>query len=450
MECGDNGFAVVWGESAPKVNVKPKHIVATLDLDNLQLLDQFETATHIYSAGLDAKSLYVCCQPEMQTEPVAGQGTAILARYDMESKAMTGSVASIHFDELKTLGNRYLVGISHSGPTQRYSLPNLDEIQEENEGASLLTGRLSGDSAMWDGVLRDRETWAAQLLCKPLHMPTKNLNTKTLKLKDGSIGYAEFGPHVFQWLPKGQPALKGLVSDEDEPNEAQQWLGYHCGWISINNGTLKAGGLSDYLSPDFRKRIDSRFLFPPKPGKRISHLASSKSMVFAITDSTLFCIPIDSLFLGQESFSFIEKQSRFVLAFGEANSLEYSAPNAIYYRLSLFAANEENSKPILQMESKSGKFEVKLSDRTLFRKLAINESDPAIHTSRASPDLEAIRRHVAQVNPAITELSGKRPTGISVPIKAIVVAEHKDGVQRAGMVHYFYVDVPGKLIRNPD
>ena len=64
----------------------------------------------------------------------------------------------IHFDELKTLGNRYLVGISHSGPTQRYSLPNLDEIQEENEGASLLTGRLSGDSAMWDGVLRDRET----------------------------------------------------------------------------------------------------------------------------------------------------------------------------------------------------------------------------------------------------------------------------------------------------
>jgi len=223
-------------------------------------------------------------------------------------------------------------------------------------------------------------------------------------------------------------------------------LTHYPGYLTFHDGTLFARSLSSYSLPHDSPYDIERHLFQPRVGKQENSILSSKTKVYVTEENKIFSIPSETLLMVPPPFSFNEKQSLFLLEFGKANRVQYTAPHASYYELSLYAMDEGNREKIFDTDSTSGEFDLQPSNASLFRKIAIQEASPGSVLSYDAPDLEAIKRYVAEVNPFITELSGKKPRGVAIPIEAVVTAVHEDGIQKAAMKHYFYVDFPGKLI----
>jgi hypothetical protein len=169
-------------------------------------------------------------------------------------------------------------------------------------------------------------------------------------------------------------------------------------------------------------------------------------------------LQISDLVQPKDEFHFIEEQSSFVLETDKPIKLQYTAPGAVKYHFVIWIKRPNNlttreetldsikSEALFSAESTDGSFEFRLESGN-FVSLALLLASAQRDSMSIKDRQAAIIAYLKGISAPYKELTGKTPKSIPVPAYVVVIAEHENGYETAGLVHSYLIEPPLKEIQ---
>ncbi|MEZ6089536.1 MAG: hypothetical protein R3C05_16205 [Pirellulaceae bacterium] len=449
--------AVVWGQSMlfdenRFIRVgdhEVKFYLGTYDMLAKELIHHVEVPKPIAFAVIAADNVYAsliendivpksnAVEERARRDALRKEQPSKLIRFDAGTlQAVKEVEISNHCVAMKAIGGRYLSArIDFSGKNLRFSIPDLTlEPPIPMDTSYPIAGRLR-DGWVWDGIIWDLQMRKPRLLLFPAHfLPTAaqiSHGMRAITSEPHVITNGCFAINVKKHstnLP-GAYALVGFPAG----------LGDAVGELTVFDWTIDPTRNVENKWRPARHRIigwntfnyNSNFSFQEGKFADVDHVSESDGFVHIVLDGKLFSIAIEELRPSQQVFHFEERQSQMELDLRKTNTLEYFAPGAKQFRLSIWNSTSALNQPRIVADSTDGTFRL-----TTQQMKSLFESGPP---SPAFPRESELAKNAAT---KFKELTGRNARGDVLPVRAKVEATHDDGLQQTELWHYFLIDVP--------
>ena len=439
--------AVVWGQKVISylnpTTTEPQpngYYVGVYDLAAKNLLVHKEVAKPIGSAVLHGSKVYASLiaydiepKADRQAENERQRAMSMVAptqivRFDAETLEIADQVAvPAHSRRLEVIADRYLA--AYGRDTYCFNIGDLTAVEPHVGGYEYPTvGRLR-NRWVWEGVVWDEAMKVPQLLLYPVHFeqpPGAHSPSQMFCASGGTISMSTQGPHACTWFPinsgpMGQRRLQdfpGSLSCANGSVDAYSWASPST--VIVGGGTKKTSvKLLDINSVRIAGDRHTQGL------RSVGHVTEADGEVHVALLGKLYSLSLDKLIQEEEAFRFVEQQEKFVLEAGKPAKLSYSAPDAVNYELQVWYQRPHfhDEQPNVTAKSLDGTFDI---------------AADALQGSAGEMSAEELK----QITPAFKRLTGRNPRGSIRPIYISVIAEHKDGKQKAGLAHSYLVEFP--------
>jgi hypothetical protein len=228
-------------------------------------------------------------------------------------------------------------------------------------------------------------------------------------------------------------------------------LQIYSGWLNVNPWQLKEG--PEQVAPVRVKLFDPESFNVNSGPIEYYPLAATNERIVCGHLKNLWVGPLAGMTPKNDMFEFPQVQEKFVLNAHKPNTLNFSVENADSYDLAFF--HQPYNAPMMMLSSNNGRFEVEFDEEPLVN-LAINEvgryatdlrNKGNNNSSTNRNDNAAEQRAYQKMITEETEnFTGKKLSGVGIPLYATVMARHKNGTQICQMTHYYMVDVSPNAI----
>lgn len=441
---------VVWGQNDPPGSRRSlvytaeatQYYIGVVDLQQRRVLRQVEVDKPIFAATLHGDSIYAVLNSLDAAKPTHRTATQ-LGRFDVETLERTKDVEiPNHCRMVEVIGDRYVAAYSRwKGETYRFMASDLTPVEPALRATypHPIAGRLAG-GWLWDGVHWDDALEEPRLLLFPVQFEPQPWSP----FPEGiSIDVHTRGPTVGT-VTNTHPLLQGSHLLDDYPGGLSCQDGKVQLFSWAFRARLAANASGDPLTTLTFCDPATLRVKPPKRSVRTSdYVTECDGKIFCTYFGSLYVLPTDSLVPPHDVFKFEALQSTFVLNPGRAETVQYSAPGAANYRLTLHCANLV--EPFFDGESTDGQIAVTIEDEDRLVGPAIEQL--GIRRGEESSWRKNLKEFQDLITPTYRAITGRKPKGIPVALRATVIADSADGQNQAGMVHYYLVDVPLKSVQ---
>ncbi|MCA9138188.1 MAG: hypothetical protein KDB00_15560, partial [Planctomycetales bacterium] len=437
----DSDVNVVWEYGKKKSSPQPgmKYMVGVYDWRQGKVLRHQEVPLEIDFAAISPSGICATVSNPPRLVRFDYQTLKPIKQVPLKTQAL----------RIVVVADKYVATTAYDNG-ERFELPSLNAIQPDLPATSTWLAEDFGDGWMWEGVHWDKPMREAKLLAMPIAFgvgPDRNSR--------GHIaGFAEAarmepsGP-VLLTLHESQAALQGLPMPM-----------HPCRMSVYRHGTAVIGELHFEYDKEIRKVI-----IPPAQENSYARKGDSLFVAHgpehsaAIVDGKVRLIPYSLWELPDVGFNFKPVQSTFLLDASRPTKVQYSAPDAVKYRLRVMngytnrqgssATSDSNAKVLFEGESADGSFKIAFDSVEPLveaaRKIAGNDGFSYRNRSLTPDQLnkenaDTLVAYRNQVTDTFRSLTGRGPRKIPVPIYAYVTAENAAG-EKAALFHAYLVDV---------
>lgn len=448
----DSDLAVIWGNDSEmdvvwrynKKSSKPspgiKYMVGVYDWRQGKVLRHEEVPVEIDFAGISPSGICATISDPPRLVRFDHQTLKPVKQVPLQTQAL----------RLVVVADKYVATTAYANG-ERFKLPSLQPIQSELPVTSTWLAEDFGDGWMWEGVHWDKAMREAKLLAMPIAFgvgPDPN--------KHGHIAGFEkaariesSGP-VLLTLHDTISRVKGLP------------IPTHPCRLSVQRDNASViGEMSFEYNQKERKVIvpSSQAENPNARGQAPLFVAHGPEHSAAIVGGKIRMIPYSLWDLPEIGFNFQPVQSTFLLNPSQPTDVQYSAPDAVKYRLRLMSGythrsggtffSDSNAKVLFEAESTDGSFEIAFESVepliNAARKIA-GIDDSYSRNRNLSPDqlekrvVDALVAYRKQVTDSYRNLTGRAPRKTPVPVYAYVTAENA-AREKAVLFHAYLVDI---------
>lgn len=424
MEPMDRVRAVVWGHlnvPTPADSSLRRHFIGVVDFERRKLLAHRELDRQVSTAVMSSRHVFMA--PGDATHQATGSSTAAqLVKLALPSlEAEDQIVCNVDYTGFHLIADQYLA-VGDVG-SNRFSIPDLKPLPTLHlDHSDKLLYRRTGKGWVWDSVLYDEKFANPQLILPPPG-PEDYHSFRS---------WPEWSPATYDFLgalafnSQGQiemePPLKRMMTVQDQERKPQTLLQVRY-LPPISDSSLRDGG-----------------------GQR---LAWGDDFLATLYGGEIYRIPFADFGVPpRQSLQFSFKQSAILLDMTRSTRVEYEAPGADRFRLSLM--RNRSMPAYFEDESRNGKFTIPAFDESQQRMLVsdavgvLKRFEYDGHQKRDSSYM--LQAYLQEAAARYSRVLGKKPSGVIVGVPATATAE-TDAGESTSMSHLYLVEVPVRALR---